>query len=409
MHEFQRVARAHREVFGRQVRDGDDDEDDDETTTRRTTTTSDAETTTRTTTTPATAGTTTSANTAATTTTSAARTTTTTSSAATTTTTPLINLSSVLGITSSTRVTTSSSTSSLPTTASSSTTSTSSATLTSSATSTSSTLTQERQLSTSTATRTASGTAGAASATESASNHSGLSGAATGGIIAGCVLVGLAVLIFAIRKTFMARRKRKRNTWGAGIYPDINDKFGDGLSDLPPPLPEKAPSSNGYLEPRTPVWAPPRPVSPNPTTTPSPPPPSSYYIQPPQASYNNAIMESAPGMAPVAVGGAAGSFGGQAPQGETAVVRVLYIPTLPDELSITTGEVVQVVKAYDDGWALCANARGEQGVVPLECLERSAQGQSDRLSVGNGQQESGGDWRNMKRMSSLSTQQQPHY
>ncbi|KAL5511333.1 hypothetical protein ACEPAH_4549 [Sanghuangporus vaninii] len=403
MHEFQRVARAHREVFGRQVRDGDDD--DDETTARRAATTSDVETTVRTTTTPAAARTTTSANTVATTT-SAARAATTTTSAATTTTTPLINLSSILGVTSSTRVTTSSSTSSLPTTTSSS----SSSTSTSSATSTSSTLSQERQLSTSTATRTASGTAGAATATESASNHSGLSGAATGGIIAGCVLVGLALLIFAIRKTFMARRKRKRNTWGAGVYPDINDKFGDGLSDLPPPLPEKAPSSNGYLEPRTPVWAAPRPVSPNPTPTPVPPPPSSYYIQPPQASYNNAIMDSAPSMAPIAVGGAAGSFGGgQTPQGETAVVRVLYIPTLPDELSITTGEVVQVIKAYDDGWALCANARGEQGVVPLECLERGAQGQSDRLSVGNGQQEGGGDWRNMKRMSSLSTQQQPHY
>ena len=122
-------------------------------------------------------------------------------------------------------------------------------------------------------------------------------------------------------------------------------------------------------------------------------------------------MDAAPAMAPVAAGATASSFGGPTPQGETAVVRVLYIPTLPDELSITTGEVVTVIKAYDDGWALCANARGEQGVVPLECLDRDAQGgQANRLSVvGNGQQEGGGDWRNMKRMSSLSTQQAPHY
>lgn len=89
---------------------------------------------------------------------------------------------------------------------------------------------------------------------------------------------------------------------------------------------------------------------------------------------------------------------------EMATVRVLYIPTLPDELSITTGEVVTLIKAYDDGWALCSNARGEQGVVPLECLERTAQAQANRFSGWNGQQGNGGDWRNMKRLSSLSNQ-----
>lgn len=103
---------------------------------------------------------------------------------------------------------------------------------------------------------------------------------------------------------------------------------------------------------------------------------------------------------------------------ETAVVRVVYIPTLPDELSITAGEVVHVLKAFDDGWALCANVRGEQGVVPVECLDRSAHlqmsmqqqtmyGSSPSGGYGSGQ-ETGGDWRNMKRLSSLSTQQ-PHY
>lgn len=125
------------------------------------------------------------------------------------------------------------------------------------------------------------------------------------------------------------------------------------------------------------------------------------------------MMEAAPSVAPVAAAGMAGagavsSFGGHTTSGETAIVRVLYIPTLPDELSVTTGEVIQIVKAYDDGWALCANARGEQGVVPLECLDRSSQGQGDRLSVGYGQQGNGNDWRNMKRISSLSTEQ-PRY
>ncbi|KAH8117114.1 hypothetical protein DFH11DRAFT_1470096, partial [Phellopilus nigrolimitatus] len=254
--------------------------------------------------------------------------------------------------------------------------------------------------------------ASVASATSSSSSSSsGLTPAATGGIVAACVFAGLALLIFAVRKTFIQRRKRKRNTWGAGAYPEISDKFTDAsVLDAPPPVvPEKV-SSPGYLtaQPRTPVWAPPRPVSPNP-----PAPMSTYYVTPPPVSYNNPIMDAAPAtLGPAAAGmassrpasGASMGWGASRPSSaavETAVVRVVYIPTLPDELSITTGEIVQVVNAYDDGWALCANARGEQGVVPVECLDRSA-AQAAPLSVGYGQQESGSDWRNMKRMSSLS-------
>ncbi|KAJ6562435.1 armadillo-type protein [Mycena capillaripes] len=57
------------------------------------------------------------------------------------------------------------------------------------------------------------------------------------------------------------------------------------------------------------------------------------------------------------------------------VVRVLYefIPSLPDELSITTGEVVRVLLKDDGGWALCRNGRSVQGMVPLECLSRCTQ------------------------------------
>jgi hypothetical protein len=62
----------------------------------------------------------------------------------------------------------------------------------------------------------------------------------------------------------------------------------------------------------------------------------------------------------------------QAPAGITATVRCTFIPNLPDELSITTGELVQLLAEYDDGWALCKNASGDQGMVPLECLEKVA-------------------------------------
>lgn len=52
-----------------------------------------------------------------------------------------------------------------------------------------------------------------------------------------------------------------------------------------------------------------------------------------------------------------------------ALVRMTFVSQLPDELAITPGETVYIRTEYDDGWALCANSRGKQGMVPLECLE----------------------------------------
>lgn len=57
-----------------------------------------------------------------------------------------------------------------------------------------------------------------------------------------------------------------------------------------------------------------------------------------------------------------------------ATVKFTFIPSLPDELSIGNGERLGIVQEYDDGWALCVNSRGAQGMVPVECLERSSGG-----------------------------------
>lgn len=57
------------------------------------------------------------------------------------------------------------------------------------------------------------------------------------------------------------------------------------------------------------------------------------------------------------------------PTTDSATVRYAFIPTLPDELSIAAGDIVHVLRKYDDGWALCVNRRREQGMVPLECLD----------------------------------------
>lgn len=57
-----------------------------------------------------------------------------------------------------------------------------------------------------------------------------------------------------------------------------------------------------------------------------------------------------------------------------ATVIYTFITSLPDELSIRVGETIRVLAEYDDGWALSLNARGEQGMVPLQCLDRGVGG-----------------------------------
>ena len=71
-----------------------------------------------------------------------------------------------------------------------------------------------------------------------------------------------------------------------------------------------------------------------------------------------------------------------------AFVNRAFVPSLPDELSVTGGERIRVLTLYDDGWALCTNGRGEQGMVPQECLDQ-------RVAPDMG------DWRNARRSSSL--------
>jgi len=55
---------------------------------------------------------------------------------------------------------------------------------------------------------------------------------------------------------------------------------------------------------------------------------------------------------------------------EYVTIVCAFLPTLPDELSVSMGEVLQVLEEFDDGWALCINERGDLGVVPVLCFER---------------------------------------
>ena len=55
----------------------------------------------------------------------------------------------------------------------------------------------------------------------------------------------------------------------------------------------------------------------------------------------------------------------------STTVTCTFIPSLPDELAISIGETLRVLAGYEDGWSLCMNFRGKQGMVPNQCLEKS--------------------------------------
>jgi len=105
---------------------------------------------------------------------------------------------------------------------------------------------------------------------------------------------------------------------------------------------------------------------------------------PPPTSYNNNPAPVSPRTAPSSM----------PPNG--AMVKFTFIPSLPDELSISNGEVVEVLQEFDDGWALCRNGRGLEGMVPMECLSESGQ-----AGMANDGGLSPGGFRNSRRESSL--------
>jgi hypothetical protein len=133
---------------------------------------------------------------------------------------------------------------------------------------------------------------------------------------------------------------------------------------------------------------PPLPEKPSPTMMLTPP-PMAYNspVAPPVVAVQSPTLQAGASSVPLAPGSA-----------DYALVRCTYIPNLPDELSITVGETVRVMNAYDDGWALCINSRHEQGVVPLECLDR---GNAVPGAPGQYLGQGTGDWRMSRRASSL--------
>ncbi|KAI0705951.1 hypothetical protein BC835DRAFT_1537151 [Cytidiella melzeri] len=204
------------------------------------------------------------------------------------------------------------------------------------------------------------------SSAASTASHSGLSGGAIGAIVVVAVLGVIAISIFVVRKTLLRKRQNRRITWNAGAFPQLEQEskiFHEKRNEGPlPHVPEKQ-------------FVPPVVVLP-----------------PPPMSYNNVVSP----MLQPALGGPAVAL---TPAGtNVAIVRCTFVPNLPDELSITAGQTIRLLNEYDDGWVLCANDRGEQGVVPLECLEKTA---VPRPSPAGYLGQGTGDWRMSRRASSL--------
>jgi len=236
------------------------------------------------------------------------------------------------------------------------------------------------------------------------------------GIIAGAAVVGALLVVFFVRKTYLRRRERKRISWsgapgvGAGIFdepkpfPDTSEpsaSFNSGAQTpqrLAPPSPFEPHGQFAYSNPVSPL-AHMQPPTFSTYATPTPP-PATYNNPTAVAAYPTYPVPSAYGNgnpAAVATARVAAGMGNpsilsppRVPRGQMeATVKCTFVPTLPDELSITTGERVFVIEEYDDGWDLCANVRGERGMVPRECLEHAP---IDQSAI---------SWRNVGRTSSL--------
>ncbi|KAK1816001.1 hypothetical protein LTR12_009598 [Friedmanniomyces endolithicus] len=89
----------------------------------------------------------------------------------------------------------------------------------------------------------------------------------------------------------------------------------------------------------------------------------------PEANAN----EKAPADSAATVAAAAVTAAASAPRGPNNVHRVQldFKPSMEDELELKSGQLVRMLHAYDDGWALCIRMdRSQQGVVPRTCLSK---------------------------------------
>ncbi|KIM48681.1 hypothetical protein M413DRAFT_6052 [Hebeloma cylindrosporum] len=202
------------------------------------------------------------------------------------------------------------------------------------------------------------------------------------GIVIGCLVLLLLGLFFGLRKRFQRNRIRLRGMWTR------NKNIG-----RPTLIAGNSYEPKSYLDysfTRNDASQVPGPTSPAPQFSPAVARKISARVPPPPISYNSNEGATSPysgSSTPSARvsnddgdnGGGSNTRASNAPvysPGSTslspfaAAVVCTFITSLPDELSIKVGESIRVLAEYDDGWALCMNTSGQQGMVPMECLNR---------------------------------------
>jgi hypothetical protein len=245
---------------------------------------------------------------------------------------------------------------------------------------------------TTTITSTASGDTSQANADAGSNTSSGgLPSVVIGIIVAASVIFGLIFIALIARKIFQSRRRNRRNTWAhnsiiAPYAPPVTEKA------LPPPPPvENNPYPSYPAYPPAAVAAPMASYANNPIMNQpySPAAPSSAgYPAPypfggnsalgPQNTYQGASTTAGAFNAADLAGPVVIQHTPPTPTVPVSIVKRTFVPSLPDELSISNGDQVRILSAYDDGWALCEKvSTGEKGVVPQECLEASQPTGSD--------------------------------
>lgn len=185
----------------------------------------------------------------------------------------------------------------------------------------------------------------------SASSSSTLSGGGIAGIVIGVLVLLVAVALILLRRGFIKKRKYATGAWARrSIGPPVLT-FGGGYSEPKPFVFTSAPGATD--EPASPSSRDEGRVGNLVVRN-----VDQEDIAPPPAALNSPATLLATQYVPVIL------------SPSLSVVVCTFITTLPDELAIGIGEQIRVLAEYDDGWALGMNSSGEQGMIPLECLDR---------------------------------------
>jgi len=200
---------------------------------------------------------------------------------------------------------------------------------------------------------------------------SSLNSGAIAGIVLACIFIFLIGAFFAFRTWSKRNRAKQNKIWSRSM---MDKRYGNDA----PELSYETKLASGL------------PLS-GQTTSPQ--------VSVPPISYNSdAVFQYSTIPSPSAFTSPVYSPGLMSLSPYSTTVVCAFIPSLPDELTISIGETLSVLAGYEDGWSLCMNRRGKQGMVPNECLEDSFSSMGLLLPPPSG------DYRNSKssaRVSSL--------